>query len=180
VFHFVKNPSVAGSWIFLIKNHWIQLGVSKTSKRTRSFAGCNLTSQLFENQMVINQNWTLLLRTMAMKPAETSYNLWGVGANSNTQQILDFTTASNLKEITKKLQLRTLVTVQSDWICWQKNCSNTFGGKISVETTRERENWCGLGNQNLELTGVGKALGQRHHHEKSPVWGRSWTWACFW
>jgi hypothetical protein len=44
---------------------------------------------------------------------------------------------------------------------------------------QQRENWCGLGKQK-ELTELGKALGQGHHHKNGPLWGRSWAWACFW
>jgi hypothetical protein len=78
----------------------------KTSKRTRGFAGRNLTSQMFENQMVINQNWTLMLRTMVMKPTNQVTTCEGLEPILIPWPILDFTTVSNLKEITKKASIR--------------------------------------------------------------------------
>ncbi len=73
-----------------------------------------MTSQMFENQSVVNQKWTLMLRTMVMKPRKQVTTCDGLEQILIPRPILDFTTVSNLKEITKKLQLHTLVTVQSD------------------------------------------------------------------
>ncbi len=64
--------------------------------------------------MVVNQNWTLMLRTMVMKPTKQVTTCEGLEQILIPWPILDFTTVGNLKEITKKLQSHTLVTVQSD------------------------------------------------------------------